>query len=200
MADYTTVNVVKAALGITSTSQDAPVGLAIAAASRLIDKHCGRNFTLADATVVTSRTYAADDAVFCTIDDVASATDLVVETRGSVASPWVVEEATAYQLEPLNGLRNGLTWPYTAVRMATGGFFPRLRKDALVRVTAAYGWAEVPAEIEQACLIQACRLLKRPESAMGVLGVTDVGVLTVSRGLDTDVAILLDAYVRTGGM
>lgn len=199
MADYTTAAIVKGAIGITNTTQDGNIGLAITAASRLIDKHCGRTFAVA-GTATTSRTYYADSAVLCTIDDVASATDLVVETRGSITDAWVTVPASAYQLEPLNGMRNGLVWPYTMIRLATGNVFPKLGKDALVRVTAVFGWADVPGEIQQACLIQAMRLLKRAESPMGVLGMTDVGVVTVSRGLDSDVAILLDDYVRVGGI
>ena len=198
MAEYTTAKIVKQALGITSPTQDGNVGLAIAAASRLIDKHCGRPFTV--AATATSRTYCADSAVLCTVDDIANSTGLVVETRGSITAPWVAVTASAIQLEPLNGLRNGLAWPYTAFRLGTGSVFPILGKDALVRVTASFGWTAVPDEIQQACLIQAIRLMKRPESAMGVMGITDVGVLTVSRGLDTDVSILLEDYVRVGGL
>lgn len=199
MADYTTAAIVKGAIGITNTTQDGNIGLAITAASRLIDKHCGRTFAVA-GTTTTSRIYAADSATLCTIDDVASTTGIVVETRSTVSDSWVAVSAGAIQLEPLNGMRNGLSWPYTMVRLATGNIFPKLGKDALVRVTAAFGWADVPSEIQQACLIQAMRLLKRAESPMGVLGMTDVGVVTVSRGLDSDVAILLDDYVRVGGI
>ena len=144
--------------------------------------------------------YYADDATVCSVDDFATTTSLVVETRGNVGSAWVAVPSASYQLEPLNGLRNGLPMPYDTVRLTTGSWFPILKKDALVRVTAAFGWADVPPEIEQACLIQAIRLLKRPESAMGVLGVTDVGVLTVTKGLDTDVALLINDYVRSGGI
>lgn len=192
MANYTTVGAVKQALGVTATAQDANVGIAIASASRLIDKHCHRSFSTTGTA--SARVYAADSEDLCAVDDISTTVGIVVETRGSTSSAWVTVPASDYQLEPLNQLRDGIPWPVTHIR----GSFPVAGKDALVRVTGVYGWDEVPAEVEQACLITACRLFKRPESALGVLGVTDMGVLQVSRGLDSDVALLLEDYVRRG--
>jgi len=197
MPDYTSVGTVKGALGITNTGQDAGIGLAISAASRLIDKWCRRTF---GAGVQASRTFVADSAYYVAIDDLSSATGLVVETRSSVSSAWTTVASSAYQVEPLNGLRDGVPWALTAIRAVGVGFFPTYNKDALIRVSGLFGWPSVPQEIEQACLIQACRLLKRPESAMGVLGVSDVGAITVTKGLDTDVALLIEDYRRIGGI
>lgn len=197
MPAYTTAATVKAALGITTTTQDANVGLAITSASRLIDRWCRRTFGAGASDV---REYAADGPGLISIDDVATSTAFQLETRGSVGSTWTVVTATDYQLIPLNQMRNGVAWAYTHVRATDGVTFPSAGEDALIRVTASFGWPAVPEEIEQACLIQACRLLKRPESAMGVLGVTDVGAITVTKGLDTDVALLIEDYRRIGGI
>ena len=44
MADYTTIDIVKRRLEINDTSRDTDLHLAIAAASRSIDRDCGREF------------------------------------------------------------------------------------------------------------------------------------------------------------
>ena len=197
MPDYTTAAVVKSALGITNNSQDAAIGLAISAASRLINKECRRTF---GAGTAATREYDADAADYVTIDDVATDVGLIVKTRDSVTAAWATKDPADYQLEPLNQLRNGERWAFTSIRATGSTVFPRRGKDALIQVTGSFGWPEVPEDIEQACLILACRLLKRPESAMGILGVSDMGAISVTKGLDSDVSLLIDDYRRVDGI
>ena len=63
-----------------------------------------------------------------------------------------------------------------------------------------FGWPEVPPSIIQAAVIQASRLFKRLDSPLGVAGVSDIGVMRVSRGLDPDVAQLVAPFKRVGGI
>jgi hypothetical protein len=58
------------------------------------------------------------------------------------------------------------------------------------------GWAAVPSAVKQATIIQAARIFKRLDSPLGVAGFEDLGIMRVGRGLDTDVAQLVAAYVK----
>ena len=52
----------------------------------------------------------------------------------------------------------------------------------------------------QACVLQASRLSARLQSPLGVAGFGDMGIMRVSRGLDPDVAQLIEGYRRFRGV
>jgi len=103
-----------------------------------------------------------------------------------------------YQLEPVNGILDGLTVPYTRIRAIGDYLWPTLNnnfgEEALVQVTALWGWPAVPEPITQATIIQASRIFKRYDSPLGVAGFGDLGVMRVSRALDPDVMQLVEPY------
>ena len=68
--------------------------------------------------------------------------------------------------------------------------------EALVQLTAVYGWPSVPEPITQAVIIQASRIFKRYDSPLGVAGFGDLGAIRVTRALDPDVAQLVEPYRR----
>ena len=78
--------------------------------------------------------------------------------------------------------------------------FPTLNanygEQALVKVTAVFGWPSVPSTVTQATIIQASRIFKRYDSPLGVAGFGDIGAIRVSRFLDPDVAQLVEPYRR----
>jgi hypothetical protein len=104
------------------------------------------------------------------------------------------------QLEPLNGVLDGLTWSYDKLRAIGDYLFPTVNanfgEQALVQVTAKWGWAAVPEPITQACIIQSSRIFKRYDSPLGVAGFGDLGAIRVSRFLDPDMAQLVEPYRR----
>ena len=197
---YATTAQIKAALriGTADTIDNDLIDNCAGAASRLIDGYCNRKFWSVGSA--TSRVYTAEDDYYCSIDDIAG-TALTLKTSsladGVFDVTWTV---TDYQLEPLNGNLDGLTWSYDKIRAVGDYLFPNVNANygtqALVQVTANFGWPSVPEPVTQATIIQASRLFKRYDSPLGVAGFGDMGAIRVSRALDPDVAQLVEPYRR----
>jgi len=203
---YCTLAQVKAALRISDSTDDTLLEMAVESASRLIDGYCQRSFYNQGTA---TRIYTARDPYFCMVDDFSS----IVELRTSVLSPgtfdvqWNLPGGTAkpdVQLEPLNAVIEATPWSYDRLRAVGRYFFPTLTtnygQQALVQLTAVFGWSAVPKVIEQATVIQASRLFKRLDSPLGVAGFGDMGVMRVSRAIDPDVAMLVDQYRKMTAM
>jgi hypothetical protein len=130
-------------------------------------------------------------------DDIAG-TAITLQT--SSAGDGVFDQTwspTDYQLEPVNGVTDGLTVPFTRIRAVENYLYPVEADQALVKVTAVFGWPAVPIAITQACVIQSSRLFKRLDSPLGVAGFGDMGAVRVSRYLDPDVEQLIAPYRST---
>jgi hypothetical protein len=196
---YATRNQVKAALriGTADTIDDDLIDNCVGAASRLIDGYCNRRFWSAGTA---THVYQAEDSFYCSIDDIAG-TAITLRTSsfadGNFDVTWT---ATDYQLEPLNGNLDGLTWSYDKIRAIGDYLFPTVNanygEQALVQVTAVFGWPAVPEPVTQATIIQASRIFKRYDSPLGVAGFGDLGAIRVSRYLDPDMAQLVEPYRR----
>lgn len=197
---YATRNQVKAALriGTADTLDDDLIDNCVGAASRLIDGYCNRRFW--QSGTAEARVYQAEDSFYCSIDDVAG-TAITLKTssqaNGTFDVTWKVSD---YQLEPLNGNLDGLTWSYDKIRAVGDYLFPTVNanygEQALVQVTAVFGWPSVPEPVTQATIIQASRIFKRYDSPLGVAGFGDLGAIRVSRYLDPDMAQLVEPYRR----
>lgn len=190
---YATLAQVKSALRITDAIDDTLIEMAIESASRAIDGHAGRYF-YSSGTV--TRVFSADDAWVTQIDDLAG-TAITLKSDPNADGTWdYTWSTTDYQLEPVNGVVDGLQVPYTRIRAIKTYTFPVLNDEALVEVTGVFGWASVPTAITQACVIQASRIFKRLDSPLGVAGFGDMGAVRVSRYLDPDVEQLVAPYRR----
>ena len=197
---YATRNQVKAALriGTADTLDDDLIDNCVGAASRLIDGYCNRRFW--QTGTAEARVYQAEDSFYCSIDDIAG-TALTLKTStqadGTFDLTW---SRSDYQLEPLNGNLDGLTWSYDKIRAVGDYLFPTVNanygEQALVQVTAVFGWPSVPEPVTQATIIQASRIFKRYDSPLGVVGFGDLGQIRVSRYLDPDMAQLVEPYRR----
>lgn len=197
---YATRNQIKAALriGTADTIDDTLIDNCAGAASRLIDGFCNRKFWAVGSATV--RVYQAEDSFFCSIDDI-SGTAITLQTStnadGVFDTTW---SPTDWQLEPLNGYLDGIEWAYDKIRAVGDYLFPTVNanygEQALVKVTANFGWPYVPETITQATIIQASRIFKRYDSPLGVAGFGDMGAIRVSRALDPDVAQLVEPYRR----
>jgi hypothetical protein len=197
---YATRNQVKAALriGTADNFDDDLIDNCVGAASRLIDGYCNRKFW--QSGTAEARVFQAEDSFYCSIDDIAgTALTLRSSTQadGTFDLTWKVSD---YQLEPLNGNLDGLTWSYDKIRAVGDYLFPTVNanygEQALVQVTAVFGWPSVPEPVTQATIIQASRIFKRYDSPLGVAGFGDLGAIRVSRFLDPDMAQLVEPYRR----
>jgi len=197
---YATKNQIKAALriGTADVVDDDLIDNCAGAASRLIDGYCNRKFWAVGSA--TSRVYQAENEFYCNIDDI-SGTAITLKTSSFPGNGFdVTWTVTDYQLEPLNGNLDGLTWSYDKIRAVGNYLFPTVNanygEQALVQVTANFGWPSIPEPVTQATIIQASRLFKRYDSPLGVAGFGDMGAIRVSRALDPDVAQLVEPYRR----
>jgi len=198
---YATRNQVKAALriGTADTADDELIDNCTEAASRLIDGYANRQFWAVGSA--TTRIYTAENEFYCNIDDVYSTASLVLKTSTMADGVFdVTWSTTDYQLEPLNQVLDGQSWSYTKIRAVGDYLFPTVNanygSEALVQLTAFFGWAAVPAPITQACIIQASRIFKRYDSPLGVAGFGDLGAIRVSRFLDPDMQQLVEPFRR----
>lgn len=186
---YATLTEIKSALKITDTLDDSLLEMAVESASRLIDSYAGRYFYNGGTA---TKNYAAQDSWITNIDDLQSITTL--STTNQVGGDYTTWDANDYQLEPINGITDGLSQPYTRIRAVNRYVFPFFNEQALVKVVGVWGWSAVPIAIKQACIIQASRIFKRLDSPLGVAGFGDMGVVRVGTRLDPDVQHLVEPY------
>lgn len=190
---YATLANLKSQLSISDTSDDVLLNMALASASRVIEKWCGDRVFTIDGSA-TARVYAPGGDYELFVDDIGSLTGLLVET-GS-AGVYNTLAANFYEPTPLNAFVRGL--PITSLMDLNfsgvwwaGGVTPR------VRVTATWGWPSIPDAIVQATLLTAARLYRRKGSPEGVAGFNDMGVVRVGRA-DPDVQALIQPFVKHG--
>ena len=196
---YASLNQVKAALRISDTVDDALLEMAVESASRLIDGYCGRSF-FSQGTAV--RVYAPDNPYVVQIDDLSSSTVTVKTSSDADQNFDTTWKTTDIQLEPLNGRTEGQAWPFTRIRAINDYLFPSDDYgEATVQVTGVFGWpGGVPTNVTQATVIQASRIFKRLDSPLGVAGFGEMGAMRVGRGLDPDVAQLVEPYRKMNGI
>lgn len=190
-----TLSDVKTAMSVYDSTDDGRIELAINTASRMIEAACNRRF-YADANA-SARTYVATTHVLTLTDDISTTTGLIVKTdpgaTGTFTETW---QAADYQLEPLNGIVDGQTWPYTQIRAIRTFTFPFDYGQALVQVTAKWGWSAVPDPIKQAGIIQSIAIFKAAEAPFGALGLAETGILRIRTGLHPTVSGLIAPYRR----
>lgn len=155
------------------TRFDEGLSAALDSVSREIERHCNRQFH--KDVVASAREYDADTARSAAVDDFWTTDGLIVETGNDFTTVW---GPTDYRLRPLNGIVDGQAgWPFHRVQAAPLG---RYRfGTAGVRVTAQWGWDEVPAPVHQACLIMAAATFQIKDSPFGVAGSDQFGTIRV---------------------
>lgn len=175
---------------------------AITSASREIERICNRQFNKADTA--TARVYAATSrrGNRVLVDDFYDLAGLVVEHDATGLGSWVSLDDTQYEVLPYNGVVDGVPgWPYWVIRVV--GYWPGLGspfgRHPRFRVTAKWGWAEVPADVRQACMMLAADTYQMKDSPYGVMsdqyGVTLRPSGPVS-GLGTQARLKLSRYTR----
>lgn len=191
---YATLVELKARLEITDNADDTRLTDALSAASRGIEKFCGRQFN--KATTATTRVYYPRAGCWVDVDDIHTTTDLVVKTDegddGTYETTW---STTDYQLEPLNGIVDGETgWPYSIIRAVASRYFPATSQRAPVQVTAQWGWNAVPASVKEATLVLAEDVFKLADTPFGAGGFGEFGRIRARE--NPHVAMLVGPYRR----
>jgi hypothetical protein len=155
--------------------QDENLTEAIASASGEIEKHCNRQFNKADTA--TPRIYEPEDRCTVYVDDFWTTTDLVVEvdTNGDGTFSTVVP-ASDYELYPRNGVVDGqIGWPYYEIHFVNDWLPIYHRRKGIVRVTAKWGWADVPEAVRQATVIIAAETFQLKDAPFGTAGMDQFG-------------------------
>ncbi|MGI5493879.1 hypothetical protein [Microtetraspora malaysiensis] len=179
-----------------SVLPDGPLQQAIDAASRWIDSYCGRRFWLDDTAQV--RLYRPDDPCRTWIDDIGTATGLVIKTDTGGDGTWATTWAsTDYQLEPLNAPAGGSAYSWRRIAAIGSLLFPVSARRPTLQITARFGWSAVPDAITEACLLRAAMLYKRRDAPLGVAGFGDFGPVRVARN-DPHVTELLAPFMLPG--
>ena len=168
---YIELQVLKSYLKIEDDEDDEELTDALAAASRGVTDFCKRQFN--KETVASPRLYRPTGSGLVMVDDFHTTTGLVVQSD-DLTTTWT---ATDYQLEPLNGVRNGEPgWPFWKIR-ADGSL--SFTSWGTVQVTAQWGWAAIPAPVTQACKILAAENFKLKDAPFGVAGFDGFGAVRV---------------------
>lgn len=191
-ADYLTRDELKNYMGLEGTNLDTEVDDAISSASREMERHCNRQFN--DAGSASARVYVATRCDEIAVDDFWTTDDFVLEVDVNGDGTWTTVAASEYQLSPLNRMRDGMPWVYWKIEMVGTTSLP-VRRKASVRVTARWGWEEVPADVKQACKIHASDTFQLKDSRMGVAGSDQFGTILRVRD-NSAVAAKLKHFVR----
>lgn len=187
---------------VDDVQDDAELSIAIAAASRAIDKAAGRQFGHTEgepqARYYTAEWNRRESRWEIPIDDVQDAAGLTVEVdrtgRGDYAA--AVDPVVLW---PRNAAADGKPWTRLVVPPGASAF-PTAAADG-VRVTAGkWGWDAVPAAVKQACLLQSSRFFARRLAPFGIAGSPDTGSeMRLLDRVDPDVAVSLRPVSRLWG-
>lgn len=187
----------KAWVSVDDTFDDTQIQTVLDAASRNIDRVCGRRFTLETAA---TKTYLTHDPNRLEVTDLIAVTSITVDVTGNHTFTRTLTTAN-YELSPYQDETGAASVRFQEVRIwptSTVGFSP----GHLTRIVGNFGYVDedglTPADIKQACLILASRLWKRRETPFGVLSLPDIGSAVQLRKTDPDVASLLAPYALSG--
>lgn len=194
----------KEVLGIagSDTTDDNRLTVAADAATQMIQAYCNRHFV--QQSTVSARTLVASTPWMIEVDDISTATGLIIKTDedadGTFETTWA---STDYQLEPLNGKLGGQDWPYTRIRAIKAREFPFDYGQALVQVTARWGWANpadaslyIPQPVTEAALIQGVSVFKSADAPLGIAGFGDIGIMRLRQAMHPVAMALLAPYRR----
>lgn len=192
---YCTLAELKAALRITDSTDDTLLENAIESASRRIDGYTGRFFYVTSQTAVPMYSYNEYLLIF-NRDVSSTSVTIKIDSTGNGTYATTLTQGTDYVLQPRNVPI--FERPYESARMVGGATFPLLTTPSFetVQVTAAWGWASVPDDVNQATILLAMRQFARLNAALGVVGFADMAITV--RAVDPDVRDLLSPYRRFG--
>jgi hypothetical protein len=175
--DYVTLSELKSYMGNElPLTDDAELTSAIDSASREIERFTHRQFNKADEA--SARKYVALDAHNVFVDDFYTTDDFVLETEDPADHhSYITWEDHDYELQPLDGLMNGMPWVYWHIIAVGDKTFPRKGPKSMVRATAIWGWENVPAPVHQAALELSASTYGLRNARLGVAGSDQFGTV-----------------------
>jgi hypothetical protein len=204
MADYVTVEEVKADVpdsplfDINDSTYDEVLGNMITAASRLIDKAVGgwANYFY-PTTDSQTRYFDGSGSEVQYIDPAVSITSVAVSGSGRAVTDYTAWTADSdYFVAPYNHTAIGYPITNLVVDNDSGskGTWGKTKKG--VKVTGIFGWSLTPpADVEQACKIQAVRWFMRAKQGyQDAAANPNLGEMVYMQELDPDVKMLLRPY------
>jgi hypothetical protein len=136
-------------------------------------------------TSATPRVYTPEDYLHCKVADFYTTDDFLIETdpsgNGQFSNTWSASDS---ELSPFDGVVDGEEgWPFYKIKAVGSFWFPTFlapqSRSAVVRVTAKWGWSDVPPPIHRATLIIAAEAWKLKDAPLGVAGFNTFGVVRV---------------------
>lgn len=187
--------------GVTDTLDDDELDLAVTAASRAVDRECGRHrprqfgiLGTAEARWYTARFDSEGARWVAEIDDLMDLTGVAIAIDVNQDDVHEASVTTGFVWRPRNAA--SLLRPYTQVAFSRSGTQPMQWPDA-VKITAKWGWSAVPVTIKQATMLQASRIFSRRNAPFGTKGSPDDGSdETLRYNADPDVKLLLRSFVK----
>ena len=175
--------------GATSTDLQSRIDDAIAAATSQIDSDTGRVFTQSTG----ARTFRTPGHCYeLHLPDFRAISAFKLDDNDDGVFETTISAAN-YELDTLYE-RTG--WPYDTVRLLNRPFPYGGHRQRRVEVTATWGWAAVPAPINQACSLMASRIAQRvTEALFGTQTFNDLGAASI-RSNDPDYLRLIGPYRR----
>lgn len=209
---YCTLADLKALLRLEDDADDDRLNWSIDAASRMIENATSRRF-YQDATV-SARTFVPLTPFRMDVDDFMTLDGLILQTdpagdgtfTQTFNNPTLNADGSVtggdFQVEPLNGLNEGQPWPYERILDVRslifpiyGGIsYPIAYAQALIKVTAKWGWNYIPSDIAYATKLQARDLFKSDDVTFGATAFAEVGIVRQKAALNPTVQILIAKY------
>lgn len=205
MADYVTVAEIKSDIpdspmfDVSDETYDTVLGNMVTAASRMIDSYVGgwANYFY-PTTDSQTRYFDGNGEEQLYIDPMVSLTSVYVSESGGRAATdytaWTVD--SDFFVAPYNYSSIGMPIMSLVVDNDSGskGTWGTTRKG--VKVTGVFGWSTTPpADVEQACKIQAVRFFMRSKQGyQDAAANPNMGEMYYVKELDPDVKILLNRY------
>lgn len=137
------------------------------AAEGAINDYTGREFIVASGS--STRTFTSSNGDLLTIPD-ATSVGLVVVNGTTLGTD-------EYQLEPLNGrTSSGRQVPYSRIRRWSYWIQPGFAGQAMITITANWGWTAIPPQVVEACKILTKDILANRDVNFGIAGFGDYAV------------------------
>jgi hypothetical protein len=189
---YVSKEEVKSRLGIaqSNTADDYELQLAVQGVSDWISQYCGQVFH----QLTEARTYAPRSVWEMPVDPFVpgSITSFLLDYTGDGTFDTSWTEGVNYQAlrqgESYNPSAFGTPRPHNYIRVLLGGpatvaggqflpfTWPFTHQDR-IRITATWGWQEVPAGVQQAALMMAADLFKTKDAPWGIAGMGELGLV-----------------------
>jgi hypothetical protein len=175
----------------------------VTAASRAVDRFCGRHFYRAGTQgAPVARYFDATSPSLLRLGTYNDLTTLVTlksddNGDGTYETTW---SASNYQLAPVGATaRAPQAEPFTEIRLLNGFDFEMhvpSGRTGLIEVSGVWGWPSVPAEVTQATRIIVAELAKLKDAPFGVAGNELTGVMYAPRDMPSAAKRLLRPYVH----